>query len=196
MSSETSSKNGASRGSRENFMSEEKFWEIIEQSKSEDPQDQLDQLVDILSEMTVDEVFGFDYRLDKFLEASYNSDLWAAAYIVCGGCSDDGFDYFRAWIISRGKETYEKALANPDSLIDVFTEMDENDFPENEEILYAALDAYEELTDEDDFYAILETFDDEFQILEIELNWDEDDPKSLEAICPKLYERYYEEPFF
>lgn len=188
--------NKPTRGSRENLMSEDKFWEIIELSKADDPQDQLDNLVELLSVLTADEIFGFDYQLDKHLESSYNPELWAAAYIVCGGCSDDAFDYFRAWLISRGRETYENALENPDSLINVFKDADESVFPENEEILYAALDAYEEATGKNDFYDILETFDDNFQILEIELTWDEDDPKSLEILCPKLFERYYEDPLY
>lgn len=183
------------RGSRKNLMSADKFWEIIELSKADDPQDQLDNLTDMLSALTPDEIFGFDYRLDKFLEASYNPELWAAAYIVCGGCSDDGFDSFRAWLISKGRSVYEAAIDNPDSLLAVFEQMDETDFPENEEILYATLDAYEEATGKEDFYEVLDTFDDDFKILEIELNWDEDDPKTLELICPKLFERYYEDPF-
>ncbi|MDR0767401.1 MAG: DUF4240 domain-containing protein [Methanosarcinales archaeon] len=187
--------NQQTRGSRENLMSEDKFWEIIELSKADDPQDQLDNLVELLSSMTVDDIFGFDYQLDKHLEKSYNSDLWAAAYIVCGGCSDDAFDYFRAWLVSKGRSVYEKALENPDSLIDVFEDMDDRDYPENEEILYAALDAYEEATGKEDFYDVLDTFEDNFQIFEIELTWDEDDPRTLEAVCPKLFERYYEEPF-
>lgn len=184
------------RGSRENLMGEDKFWEIISLSKADDPQDQLDNLVGQLSAMTTDDIFGFDYQLDKHLEKSYTSDLWAAAYIIFGGCSDDGFDYFRAWLISKGREVYEKALENPDSLLEVFSETDESDFPENEEILYATLDAYEEATGKNDFYDILETFEDDFSILEIELTWDEDDPKTLEAVCPKLFERYYEDPFY
>jgi len=184
------------RGSRENLMGEDKFWEIIELSKADDPQDQLDNLTEQLAAMTVDEIFGFDYRLDKFLEVSYNPALWAAAYIVCGGCSDDGFDYFRAWLISKGRAVYEAALENPDSLIHVFERADDMDYPENEEILYAALDAYEEATGKDDFYDVLDSFEDNFSILEIELNWDEDDPKTLKAICPKLFERYYDEPFY
>ncbi|MCL2549538.1 MAG: DUF4240 domain-containing protein [Methanimicrococcus sp.] len=184
------------RGSRENLMGEDKFWEIIELSKADDPQDQLDNLTGILAAMTLDDIFGFDYRLDKFLETSYNQALWAAAHIVCGGCSDDEFDYFRAWLISKGRDVYEDALENPDSLINVFERADETDFPENEEILYAALDAYEEAAGKDDFYDVLDSFDDVFPILEIELDWDEDDPKTLEVICPKLFKRYYEEPFY
>jgi len=184
------------RGSRENLMSEDMFWEIIEKTMADDPQDQLDNLVNLLSTMTVDDIFGFDYRLDKFLELSYSSDLWAAAYIICGGCSDDSFDYFRAWLVSKGRTVFEAAVENPDSLIDVLTDADESDFPENEEILYAALDAYEEAADKDDFYDVLDTFDDNFSILEIELTWDEDDPKTLETICPRLFERYYDDPLY
>ena len=33
-----------------------------------------------------------------------------------GGCSDDGFLYFRAWLISEGRAVFEEAQANPDSL--------------------------------------------------------------------------------
>ena len=192
MSSETK----PMRGSRSNLMSEDLFWEIIEKTKADDPQDQLDNLVALLSTMTVDDIFGFDYRLDKFLEQSYGSDLWAAAFIICGGCSDDSFDYFRAWLISKGRSVFERTIENPDSLIEFFSDIDNSDFPENEEILYAALDAYEEVTGKDDFYDVLDTFDDDFSILEIELTWDEDDPKTLEAVCPELFERYYEDPFY
>ena len=183
------------RSSRDNLMSEDQFWEIIEKTKADDPQDQLDKLVSLLSTMTVDDIFGFDYRLDKFLELSYKSDLWAAAYILCGGCSDDSFDYFRAWLVSKGRTIFEAAVEKPDSLIDFLAEVDEFDILENEEIMYATLDAYEEVTGKNDFYDVLDTFDDNFSILEIELTWDDDDPKTLEVVCPKLFERYYEDPF-
>ncbi|MFL6076856.1 MAG: DUF4240 domain-containing protein [Mycobacteriales bacterium] len=32
---------------------------------------------------------------------SYQGDLWGAAYLINGGASDDGFDYFRGWLIAR-----------------------------------------------------------------------------------------------
>lgn len=185
---------GKDNGSRKELMSEDQFWELIENSAADDPQDQLDNLTALLSDLTVEEILGFDYQLDKHLEDSYNPELWAAAHIVCGGCSDDSFDYFRAWLISKGKNVYENALLNPDSLLGVLNEMNDNDFPENEEILYAALDAYGEVTGKEDFYDVLDSFDDDFQILEIELNWDEDDPKTLELICPKLFDRFFDDP--
>jgi hypothetical protein len=50
---------------------------------------------------------------------SYVAQLWAAAFVINGGCSDDGFEYFRGWLITRGREVFERALADPDSLADL-----------------------------------------------------------------------------
>ena len=41
-----------------------------------------------------------------------------AAYVINGGASDDGFYYFRCWLIGMGRRVYEAALADPDSLAD------------------------------------------------------------------------------
>jgi hypothetical protein len=41
---------------------------------------------------------------------------WAAAYLIGGGCSDDGFIDFRAGLIAQGHAWYEMAVASPDSL--------------------------------------------------------------------------------
>src|SRR5207249_5020548 len=40
-------------------------------------------------------------------------------YLINGGCSDDGFEYFRGWVILRGRKAYEAAMKNPDSLAGV-----------------------------------------------------------------------------
>ena len=32
------------------------------------------------------------------------------------GCSDDGFDYFRGWLIARGRQAFDQAVADPDAL--------------------------------------------------------------------------------
>ena len=42
----------------------------------------------------------------------YNWDLWALAYIAQGGCSDDAFEGFRAWLILQGREIFELALTD------------------------------------------------------------------------------------
>ena len=48
--------------------------------------------------------------------ALYRRDVWAAAYLIAGGCSDDSFIDFRAGLIARGRDWYHRAAASPDSL--------------------------------------------------------------------------------
>jgi hypothetical protein len=39
--------------------------------------------------------------------------------VANGGASDDGFEYFRCWLISRGPGVFDKLMADPDSLADI-----------------------------------------------------------------------------
>ena len=135
---------------------------------------------------------GFRLRTDKLLYDSYTSEMWCAGYLMNGGCSDDGFEYFRLWVISRGRKVYEAALANPDNLIDYIAEDAEVDFFEFELFWYAAIDAFEEAT-EADLYDYID--DDNFTTREgnypnFEFNWDEEDPESMRKLCPRLFERF------
>jgi hypothetical protein len=50
---------------------------------------------------------------------SYRVDLWGAAYLINGGCSDDGYEYFRGWLIAQGRATFERIVADPDALADL-----------------------------------------------------------------------------
>jgi hypothetical protein len=76
---------------------------------------------------------------------SYRNDLWAAAYLINGGCSDDGFTYFRGWLIAQGQQVFERALADPATLEDAIV-MDGAWDADLEEFLYAARQAYEDAT--------------------------------------------------
>jgi hypothetical protein len=81
-------------------------------------------------------------RVQAHLMARANTwDLWGAAFILNGGCSDDGFEYFRAWLIAQGKETFDAAVDSPDSLIAVAHADEEH---ECEELLYIASRVFEE----------------------------------------------------
>src|SRR5207247_1890272 len=79
---------------------------------------------------------------------AYRWDLWAAAYWLGGGCSDDGFIDFRSCLISLGKTDYERILADPDNLVDV---VDRPDAPymHSEGFQYIASRVYKELTGEE-----------------------------------------------
>jgi hypothetical protein len=57
--------------------------------------------------------------MDALLALSYDHRLWAAAYLINGGCADDCFDYFRGWLIAQGKRVFFEALRDPDTLAGV-----------------------------------------------------------------------------
>jgi hypothetical protein len=108
-------------------MDKAEFWEIIDKSRQAaggDPYQQLETLGDLLREISPDEIVSFDYHFSAYHARAYTWDLWGAAYVIGGGCSDDGFMDFRGWLISRGEKVYEAAMANADSLAAVVEEHD------------------------------------------------------------------------
>jgi hypothetical protein len=53
-----------------------------------------------------EEIVAAQQVLWDLMAESYTNPLWAAAYVINGGCSDDGFDYFRGWLIAQGREVF------------------------------------------------------------------------------------------
>jgi hypothetical protein len=120
-----------------------RFWDIVERCRSDDEEERHENYERELSRLPPDQILAFDVRVAHLLAESYRTNLWAAAYCLCGGCSDDGFDYFRCWLIAQGKEIYEAALANPESLADI---EGEDDFFEFESLYVVAGNAWQEVT--------------------------------------------------
>jgi hypothetical protein len=73
-------------------------------------------LRDSLTALPADQVLAFDREFQNQLARSYTWNLWGAGYVINGGCSDDCFEYFRAWLIMQGRQTFERALQDGDSL--------------------------------------------------------------------------------
>ncbi len=123
-----------------------KFWRLIEKAKQRSHgncDEQAQVLQDLLSRMVAQEIVAFDKIFREMYVLTYRWDLWGAAYIINGGCSDDSFDYFRGWLIAQGETVFRKALDNPDSLAEVIT-IDDLDNAECEDLMYVATTAYEE----------------------------------------------------
>ena len=101
------------------MLAEDLYWEIVDQSlkNSKDQNEQEKFLIKEISKLTPKQMIGFRLRTDQLLYDTYNSEMWCASYLMNDGSSDDGFEYFRNWVISRGNEVYYQAKENPDTLI-------------------------------------------------------------------------------
>lgn len=132
-------------------MERSRFWEIIQKSKdysNNDMEVQLVELERILCLFKSEEIISFYRVFQDLMNESYHFDLWAAAYIINDGCTEDEFDYFRGWLISQGETVFTNALADPESLVDVIPEKsEEKTFFEN--IIYAAGRVYFRRLDEE-----------------------------------------------
>jgi hypothetical protein len=87
-------------------MTDAKFWSLIDTSRAQAKgksgrQEHI--LRRLLGDLSADDVAEFAIRYDNLIRKAYRTDLWAAASLIGGGCSDDGFWDFRSWLVSRGK---------------------------------------------------------------------------------------------
>ncbi|MGW7382798.1 DUF4240 domain-containing protein [Streptomyces sp. NPDC054794] len=120
-------------------MDVEHFWDLMEQARDRaadgtDPTDATDaseatdatdaeaiarQATALLAAHEPRQILDAQQILWDLMAASYQAPLWAAAYLVNGGCSDDGFDYFRGWLITQGRTTFERVVADADQLAEL-----------------------------------------------------------------------------
>jgi hypothetical protein len=170
-------------------VNEVEFWTLIESSKAAAKGSfdlHCEELAKRLVELPPDEIVAFDKLFRGKSIQAYTWDLWGAAYVINGGCSDDGFNDFRSWLISLGRDRFERALADPESLVDVKLGPGGEEDASFEQFSYVATEAYETATsdplpDEDDGI--------EFPDEPAGEPWDEDEEVLAERY-PKLSAKY------
>ncbi|WP_050029630.1 DUF4240 domain-containing protein [Verrucomicrobium sp. BvORR034] len=167
-------------------MTEEHFWLIIQKSFdacSGKTDEQAGTLAKELRKLLPDEIAAFAHHVGVYHRQAYSWELWGAAYLINGGCSDDGFADFRSWLISRGKDWYQQALINPDSLADYpGLEFRSASF---EEFAYVASQVHEKLAG-DLPESCLSLDPDE----PVGTAWPEDDEKIFRTRWPKLFAQF------
>ena len=110
-------------------MDRETFWSVVETAREragagaddrgaeDDPLPGA--LTDLLVErLTADEILAFADVAGAVARDAYAWPVWGAAYLVEGGCSDDAFMDFRDGLVLAGRATFERTLADPDTLAD------------------------------------------------------------------------------
>jgi hypothetical protein len=130
-------------------MDETEFWELVDATREGaegDPDEQADLLIERLIQLDPDSVLDFARHFEYRYNRAYRWDLWGAAWVLLDGASDDAFDFFRCWLIGQGREVFEGAVHDPDSLADLVDDFDDEIDGDGEELGYAADEAYEQLT--------------------------------------------------
>lgn len=174
------------KGKQASKFGETEFWGLIERTKKKtsDSSEQIELLTELLSERPEEDIVAFEKVFLKLHAVSYQSDLWAAAYTIRGGCSDDSFDYFRGWLIAQGKDVFYNALKDPETLARVIKQEDGPGLA-CEEMLSAASNAYEIKTGNDTIYdQIPPGF---IKHRKINLDWEDEDLKDM---FPKLWKKF------
>jgi len=156
------------------------LWNLIATARSGAGNDRVfvERMAAVLRKLSPDELIEYERQFDRVHSESYSWKLWGAAYLINGGCSDDGFEYFRAWLIAQGKHVFERAIASPDSLSEIATSE-----TELEDFWYLAPQIYREKTGKE----MPRTSAARPALGE---QWDFDDPAQMKIRYPKLFAKY------
>lgn len=167
-------------------MNIDQFWKLIEDAKKAangEEGEMLESLADALSEHEPEDIQAFNDHLSACMRSSYTWPLWGAAYIMNGGCSNDGFDYFRAWLIANGRATFEAAVKDPESLATATLIFGEDEMYEMESFLYVPSQVYEDATEEELQFQPMSGDEPAGE------RWEEDS-EDLEKRFPKLWAKF------
>lgn len=167
-------------------MTLDEFWQHIRASRRRDPDEHAERLAARLAKFPVDEILSFGRWWPLAHVKAYTWKVWGAAYLINGGCSDDGFEYFKDWLILQGRDVFEAALRTPDSLAAYLkgdSEVEAGGDP--------AFTAYAAVTGRDDFGDALKVKYPKLPAYgPLGDTWDFDDDKAMRKRYPKLFAAY------
>ncbi|SCL22180.1 DUF4240 domain-containing protein [Micromonospora inyonensis] len=171
------------------------FWQLIDRAREGaggEPEAVAAPAVALLAERDPEENVGYAHHQRRVLAASYRVDLWGAAYLINGGASDDGFEYFRGWLMTQGRAVFARAVADPDSLAELprvrSAALSGEEF-ECDDMLAVPWEAYRKATAAD-----LPTDRDPVAPPDLNDFWDFDDEEEAHRRLPRLAALFTEPP--
>ncbi|MEU1886915.1 DUF4240 domain-containing protein [Micromonospora rifamycinica] len=171
------------------------FWQLIDQARSGaggEADAVAARAVALLAERAPEDIVGYAHHQQRVLAASYRVDLWGAAYLINGGASDDGFEYFRGWLMTQGRAVFAAVVAAPDSLGELprirSAALSGEEF-ECADMLAVPWDAYRKATATD-----LPAERDRVPVPDLNDFWDFDDEEEARRRLPKLAALFVEPP--
>ncbi|MFC0034023.1 DUF4240 domain-containing protein [Micromonospora chaiyaphumensis] len=176
-------------------MRTDEFWQLIDSARAGGGGEAAAvaaRAVALLAERDPEEIVGYAHHQQRVLAASYKVDLWGAAYLINGGASDDGFEYFRGWLMTQGRAVFARAVADPDSLAELpqvrAAALSGEEF-ECEDMLAVPWEAYRKATAAD-----LPADRDPVRAPDLNDFWDFDDEDEARRHLPKLAALFAEPP--
>ncbi len=178
-------------------MDEDKFWFIIAATtkKKRDQEQQCEMLRSQLENLAPTEIASFELRFEELKSRIYNWDMWGATYVVHGGASDDAFEYFMRWLVSRGRGDFERVSKNPDELGAIISKV-QTEPCEFEEFGYVASQVWQSKTGIDPWQDVSGAFPysgapPASEVSGVEF---EDSEEALSKRYPKLWSRFGNDP--
>lgn len=170
-------------------MPEVKFWKIIASvAKKKRSIKQWEEALDNkLAKMKLEALVAFQLRVNELLARSYHEDMLCAFAILEGSTEKKAFEGFRCWLIMHGKEVFNRAVQDPDTIVEILIHgVEDHYFPKLKD---AAIAAFRKLSGNDEVAAFTQSKG----AVEPELiiNWKMHDDDSMKAICPGLWEHIH-----
>jgi hypothetical protein len=124
------------------------FWHVIERARKRGGAF-LEDLEAELKDFKPDLLITFQEALNARISESKLGALWDAAELINGGADETGFEHFRAWLVSCGRDVFEATLRDHDSLPAVAVKKGKAKL---EDLLFVAGSVYAERTGKGDFF--------------------------------------------
>lgn len=100
---------------------EARFWQLVEAAFAPDGATYLgmQRLAQALQQLPRAEALAFERTLHAVMKRANTWDLIGAAHFVGVDRGGDSFDEFRAWLVTRGRETFDRVLADVAALAEL-----------------------------------------------------------------------------
>jgi len=165
------------------------FWELIENVK--DSETAARDIQEILRVLPSEELVSFRWHFENLFLIAQRMSLFQAAYLLIGHCNEEIFNDFVSSLITKGKNTFEEALNDPDSIVKYCDDSNVTD----DVVRYLPEWIYKENFDQrlpDSFWNAPGKYPaSEIREFPVDENWDFDNESENRKHLPKLSEIYY-----
>lgn len=100
-------------------MTEKLFWKLIAKAKTRnwrDAENHQGKIMHVMQRQKAQTIVYSQLMLQHFMNLANDWRLRGAVYVVHGGCSDEEFLDFRAWLVFQGAKVYTRMSKKPEYL--------------------------------------------------------------------------------